>query len=258
MELPLRHVDGTTRWLNVIAHPSSADARVFGVANDITERKRLERALARSHAYRTAATRSGNPRRPGAGTYWHWPTCKRHRDIGDPLRFPSQSPTCSNLPSSQRRAIETSRDIARGISPLTESRGSLVHSLSKLVERAAAGQQARISFAASENAPLILAWEARDHLYRIAQQALSNTLQHSGAKSVRISLQIDAQLVRLEVTDDGCGFDPGTAPKGLGIDGMRQRATAIGGRLTVASGEQSGSAVVCECQQPAVAAGKSG
>ena len=70
--------------------------------------------------------------------------------------------------------------------------------------------------------------------------------------------QIDAQLVRLEVADDGCGFDPGTAPKGLGIDGMRQRATAIGGRLTIANGAHSGSAVVCECQQPAVAAGDSG
>ena len=69
-------------------------------------------------------------------------------------------------------------------------------------------------FEAVENAPLTLPWETRDHLHRIAQEALSNALQHSGAKRVKISIEIDATLVRLEVADDGGGFDPATDAQG--------------------------------------------
>jgi len=258
MELPLRSLDGSARWLNVIAHPSSTGAaRVFGVAIDITERKRLERAL--GEATHIEQLRLGQEIHDGLGqeltglAYLASATATAAVRSGSPFAADLQQ-----LATLATQAIETSRGIARGVSPLTESRGSLVHGLSKLVERAAAGQQIRISFQASENAPLTLHWEARDHLHRIAQQAISNALQHSGAKHVGVSVLIDAKLVRLEVADDGHGFEPSTTPKGRGIDGMRQRATAIGGRLWLASGITGGTAVVCECQQPPPLAEESG
>jgi signal transduction histidine kinase len=169
----------------------------------------------------------------------------------------SGSPLAGDLQQLARlsaQAIETSRNIARGVSPLTESRGSLVQSLRKLADSAGASHQAHIDFEAIENVPLRLPWEARDHLHRIAQQALSNALQHSGAKRIKIGIEIDARLVRLEIADDGRGFDASSTPKGLGIDGMRQRAAAIGGRLRFLDNEPGGTAVVCEVQQPAAPA----
>ncbi len=253
MDVALRHLDGTQRWLNVIAHPSSTGAvRVFGVANDITERKRLERALA--EATHLEQLRLGQEIHDGLGqelsglAYLASAIATAAVRSGSPL-----SADLQQLAKLSAQAIETSRAIARGVSPLTESRGSLVHSLRKLAESLASSHQATIEFAASENATLTLPWETRDHLHRIAQEALNNALQHSGAMRIKISIAIDRRLVRLEVADDGCGFDPRTTPKGLGIDGMRQRATAIGGRLRLLHSKHGGTTVVCECQQTAAA-----
>ncbi len=252
MELPLRHLDGTRRWLSVIAHPSAADStRVFGVANDITERKRLERALA--EATHIEQLRLGQEIHDGLGqeltgiAYLASAIATSAIRSGSPL-----SGDLQQLAKLSAQAIESSRAIARGVSPLTESRGSLVLSLRKLAESAASSQQASVDFEATEKARLTLHWEMRDQLYRIVQEALNNALQHSGAKRIKIHLEIDTQLVHLEVADDGCGFDPRTTPKGLGIDGMRQRAAAIGARLRLLSGKDGGTSVVCECQQPLV------
>ena len=250
MEMPLRHLDGTQRWLSVIAHPNSADAaRVFGVANDITERKRLERALA--EATHIEQLRLGQEIHDGLGQELTGLAYLASALATAAVR--SNSPLTADLQQLAQlaaQAIESTRAIARGVSPLTESRGSLVQSLRKLAASAASSHQAQIDFAATENAPLRLHWETLDHLHRIGQQALNNALQHSGATRITISLEIDAQLVRLEVTDDGCGFDPRTTPKGRGLDGMRQRAAAIGGRLRVLKSKHGGTTLVCECPQP--------
>ena len=73
-------------------------------------------------------------------------------------------------------------------------------------------------------------------LYRIAQEALTNTLKHAGATKVSVELRYDHPVVRLEVADDGAGavaFQAGepTGPGGHGVEGMRERANLHGGTL---------------------------
>ena len=79
-------------------------------------------------------------------------------------------------------------------------------------------------------------------LYRIAQEALQNVVKHSGATSARLELWCDASRALLRVSDDGCGFDVGTAAgdpaspsASYGLRSMAERAELIGGRLTVTS-----------------------
>jgi signal transduction histidine kinase len=76
-------------------------------------------------------------------------------------------------------------------------------------------------------------------LYRIAQEALANVQKHSDARSVRLRLRFLPGAVRLDVGDDGVGFDlegeHGAGRSRLGIAGMRERASIVGGTLTVAS-----------------------
>jgi len=91
--------------------------------------------------------------------------------------------------------------------------------------------------------------------YRIAQEALQNVVKHSGATQVTVCLEASPPLartpgvepptqVRLEVSDDGLGFDPGsTQPAGLGLRIMRERAESIGAQLTVASSPGQGTQV---------------
>ena len=249
IEVPLRHLDGSSRCLSVFARSDRTEpGRVFGVANDITERKRLERALA--EATQKEQVRLGLEIHDGLGqeltglAYLASSVAASAAKSGSPL-----AEDLEQLSKLTARAIVSCRDIARGISPLTESRGSLVHSLRKLSEGAASDGLVPVEFHAKEAAPLTLPWEARDHMHRIAQEALSNALRHARGDRITVTLDIGAKRVRLAVTDNGRGFDPRKAPKGLGIDSMRQRAAAIGGRLRLQNVKSGGTAVICECRQ---------
>ena len=76
-------------------------------------------------------------------------------------------------------------------------------------------------------------------IFRIVQEACTNSLRHSGATSIAIILSEDERRFRLEVRDDGCGFDPEdlyrSGNAGLGLTGMRERAHLTGGTLEILS-----------------------
>ena len=76
----------------------------------------------------------------------------------------------------------------------------------------------------------------KEALYRIAQEALHNTVKHAHANSVELNLDCDADGVTLGIRDDGVGFDPaGSFPGHLGLKSMRELATRLGGTLEVRS-----------------------
>jgi two-component system sensor histidine kinase UhpB len=80
-------------------------------------------------------------------------------------------------------------------------------------------------------------------LFRIAQEGLTNAARHAHAKHVICSLRYDRHDILLIISDDGCGFDPTPAKAGLGIRGMRERATLLGGTLNLRSSGQKGTTV---------------
>jgi PAS domain S-box-containing protein len=81
-------------------------------------------------------------------------------------------------------------------------------------------------------------------LYRIAQESLNNIAKHSGATAADISLTYRNAGITLIISDDGHGFDTGTAPRdSLGLDIMRERARQIGARLSVHSQPNQGTRV---------------
>jgi PAS domain S-box-containing protein len=78
--------------------------------------------------------------------------------------------------------------------------------------------------------------ETKETLYRIAQEALHNTVKHARASRADLKLECDAQGIVLEVSDDGDGFDPSEDFSGhLGLKSMRERAARLGGTLRVES-----------------------
>lgn len=89
--------------------------------------------------------------------------------------------------------------------------------------------------------------------FRIAQEALTNALRHSGATSIAITLSGDDTQLTLEVEDNGCGFDVhalesgDTAGRSMGLIGMKERATLAGGSLQVVSATGKGCKVVFQC-----------
>jgi signal transduction histidine kinase len=75
-------------------------------------------------------------------------------------------------------------------------------------------------------------------IYRIVQEALHNIVQHANARNVRITVTQEPERLLLSIQDDGRGFNP-TRERGMGLIGMEERVSALGGRLVVesASGE---------------------
>jgi PAS domain S-box-containing protein len=89
-----------------------------------------------------------------------------------------------------------------------------------------------------------LALEAKEALYRIAQEALHNTVKHARARRVDIRLDRTEQAVTLELRDDGVGFEAdGSFPGHLGLRSMRERAARLGGKLEVESAPGQGSLI---------------
>jgi two-component system sensor histidine kinase UhpB len=84
-------------------------------------------------------------------------------------------------------------------------------------------------------------------LYRVAQEALTNVTRHAGAQHARLLVARQDGLVSLTVEDDGAGFDVAAAraqASGLGLSGMRERMTLVGGTLEVDSAPGRGTRVV--------------
>ncbi|MEN9867937.1 MAG: hypothetical protein RL748_3527, partial [Pseudomonadota bacterium] len=85
-------------------------------------------------------------------------------------------------------------------------------------------------------------------LFRVAQEAVTNALRHSGGKSIRVGLDWQEHGISLSVCDDGCGFDvaskqgPGSSA-GMGLAGMQQRVAALAGTLTIESGPGRGTCI---------------
>jgi signal transduction histidine kinase len=75
-------------------------------------------------------------------------------------------------------------------------------------------------------------------VYRMVQEALTNVAKHARAEHVRVAVNsIDGEL-RIEIQDDGVGFDPDAAERGFGLAGMQERVALAGGTLTLDSGAQ--------------------
>ncbi len=96
---------------------------------------------------------------------------------------------------------------------------------------------------------------AEAELLRIAQEALNNVRRHADATVVRVNTAIDAGWLRLGVVDNGRGFDPALAgDNAFGLLSMRERASLIGGRLTIESRLHDGTRVWVDVPLSGVAA----
>ena len=98
--------------------------------------------------------------------------------------------------------------------------------------------------------------DAQVVVYRVAQEAIVNAARHSGASRVEVSLEPGDGKVRLQVADNGSGFAFAEEGKGLGLDGMRERALLVGGTLEIDSRPGKGTTVRLEVPagEPAVTA----
>lgn len=83
--------------------------------------------------------------------------------------------------------------------------------------------------------PGLLSPDRQIHVYRIVQEAISNAARHGQASHIWLSASVDTTSVRLQISDDGAGFLRPSVPTGLGLSGMEERATILGGEIDIDS-----------------------
>lgn len=85
--------------------------------------------------------------------------------------------------------------------------------------------------------------------FRIVQEALTNVARHSGSRAAVVEVRADDELLEIKVADEGKGFDPERAQAAAassGLAGMRERASALGGRVKIVSSSGAGAMLVAE------------
>ena len=167
------------------------------------------------------------------------------------------------LQSDARALTTTLRDqvlmLARGIqgisrrlhSPKIDIMG-LAGAAGSLCEELAAQHRVDISFS-HDGVPSDLPCDVALHLYRVLQEALANAVKHSGARRQTVTLRGTPEGLRLDVADDGCGFDVAAALErpGLGLVSMRDRLNLVNGVVAIESTPGRGTRISAFVNLPA-------
>jgi signal transduction histidine kinase len=124
--------------------------------------------------------------------------------------------------------------------------GGLVKALAEYASTVRAPSGLTISVEGPES-PLAVDPHTEDELFSIGREALSNVVQHAGARSAAVRVEPHSDRVSLEISDDGHGFDATTTRRGhFGLESMRSRVAEIGGDLSIASSLAMGTVVRIE------------
>jgi PAS domain S-box-containing protein len=145
------------------------------------------------------------------------------------------------------------RDVARGLRPPGLDQLGLVAAVRGLLADVEDSHALRVDFEVT-GTPVPLAADAELGAFRIIQEAVSNVIRHASAHVARVDLQYDEVSLRIRVVDDGIGFAtrPGAAPGvvQLGLEGMRERASLLGGELVVSSDLGKGTSIDARLPAP--------
>jgi signal transduction histidine kinase len=144
------------------------------------------------------------------------------------------------------QAVEQARNQAHGLNPVRLEADGLMAALQELASSISSlfGIDCECD---TRNAVLLHDPAVAIHLYRIAQEAITNAIKHGKASKVRLQLREHNQQLKLTIRDNGIGFSPRTRQNGgMGLHVMNYRARTIGGVLEVRSEERSkGTTVIC-------------
>lgn len=252
-EVQMRRKDGGAMW-------ASASARAIrdaggelvgyeGTVEDITERKQAEGAL--------REIREAERRRIAR---------ELHDGVLQDLTYALQSLRMARrMPAEARGDEETERQIEalkRAVGDLRDAiyelrlestqEQPLARTLSAIVELNRQMDPERvIELIIDEGFPASISGPASLEVARVVQEALANIRRHSGASRATVSLGTVGREVWVVVEDDGRGLEPGQRA-GLGLTGMRERASALGGELKVEGERGAGTRVFLSVPLPAL------
>jgi PAS domain S-box-containing protein len=250
MEAKVCCKDGSYRYIEFYFAPLGDASLVTFI--DLTECKNAEWALARLGRRLIEAQEEERTR---IAREFHDDLCLELAVLGHGLErlrdvpFDSDAETREFISRLRKRVSEVLMAVATLShelhSPKVELLG-LDGAVRSLCEEVARSHQVKINFVARD-LPDPLPNDVSICLYRVAQEALRNSVKHSGADTIEVELSGVPGAVHLSVRDAGIGFDPETGMNspGIGLISMRERINLVQGTMTILSEPQGGAEIHC-------------
>jgi PAS domain S-box-containing protein len=159
-------------------------------------------------------------------------------------RCPDAMESINEIVDLVNRSIENARSLARGLLPVRAETGGLASALQELASRSRDLYGLEVNFHAEGWPEPNLDETDASHLYRIAQEALTNASRHGHATLVDIFLHAVGSTFLLRITDNGEGIQLPISPyTGMGLKIMKYRAGMIGAKFEIAAAEPRGTVV---------------
>jgi len=258
-EIRLRRADGEYRWFLVRVAPLLDEqgniVKWFGASVDIEDRRRAEKNLEEANRQLKLLSRrrvkvQEEERRHLAR--------ELHDEIGQALtaaKINLQAAMEEPDQAKSKRIHETTailerllgqvRQISLNLRPSTLDDLGLVPALRSLLDEQGRRASVAVRFSA-KNMPENLDPEIQTTCFRIAQEAITNAVRHARATQIRVELSQENGNLRLQIRDNGTGFDAESAQAqtiGLGLVGMKERAALVGGRTRIIASRGKGATV---------------
>ena len=249
LEVEVTCKDGSRRRVEFVG--TRVGHRLLIAANDLTERKRLEKQI----------LEISEQEQERIGQDLHDGLCQLLSGIKFKTTLLEQKLQAkAHAEAKDARAIEDllisaierARNIARGLHPVELEARGLMSALEELAAHAEGvyGISCRCQF---RKPVFVHDHNLARHLYRIAQEAITNAVKHSQAKRIRVSLTANTDWLVLTVRDDGIGLPARPKKKtGMGLPLMQYRARTIGATLELRSQPGEGTTVLCRLRNPAL------
>jgi signal transduction histidine kinase len=245
LELEIIRADGARRWVRTTGAREGEPGhyRLFGVFQDITDRRSLEHEIVLI-AQREQA-RIGAELHDGLGQELTGISlllrALASKTAGAPLAVRSDVLAIEEL---LLKAIRTCGSLARGLSPTGIEPGGLLAALRRHASRLGELHQIDVRIRTSGTRPIVDGF-ASDHLFRIAQEAITNAIRHGAAQRIVVAVGATPEQTTLSISDDGRWLERSDSSDGMGLRIMRYRARLIGANLQIQAGANGGTRVRC-------------
>ena len=238
--------DGTHFPMDLsVSEVKFGNQRLFtGFVRDISERKQLEKAVLEISD--REQRRIGQDLHDGLGQHLTGIEL-RIQLLEQELRgkkFKTQAASIAEISAYVRDAINQTRRLARGLAPVVLKSGGLLAGLRELC--LLSEQMFHIDCTLECEPPVTIEdVDVATHLYRIAQEAISNAVKHGKSKRVSMALREEDGKVTLDIEDRGKGLPTPLPDRGMGLRIMQYRAGIIGASLRIHNNAAGGVTIVC-------------
>lgn len=245
-ELTGRKKDGTVFPIDLSVSQVNQLGLFTGIVRDATERKLLEARLLTIATEEQRRIGQELHDRVGQQVLALWLTANTLVQTLKEQIPPEQVARATKLTEGLKAALSEIRALSKGLVPVEVEEEGLMSALSVLAAEISELHGIRCTFRC-RRAVRVEDSETATHLFRIAQEAVTNAVKHSQPHEIGIELDATDDVITLRVEDDGVGIPAGDERGGgIGLKIMRHRAGLVGGRLTVEPREQGGTLVICE------------